>query len=112
MGAQAAGKAVCYSGLMHGQVLITSGFPSAAKAAKKLGVSKKIARGLSLLAKHSLQTGEFVLPGVGRIVRLDRRARTTEKPAARGAIEVPAKRVVRFRVANATKDALVPPKKK
>ena len=58
------------------------------------------------------ETGEFVLPGVGRIVRSDRRARTADKPAARGAIKVPAKRVVTFRVAKAKDDATVPPEKK
>ena len=98
--------------LMHGQVRITAGFPSASKTAKKLGVSKKVAKGLSLLAQRSLETGEFVLPGVGRIVRSDRRARTADKPAARGAIKVPAKRVVTFRVAKAKDDATVPPEKK
>jgi len=48
---------------MRGQIKLTTGFPSAAKAAKNLGVSKRVARDLSLLAERSLRTGEYVLPG-------------------------------------------------
>ncbi len=56
--------------MTRGSVKIATGFPSAAKAAKKLGVSRKVARDLSSLAERSLETGEFVLPGVGRLVRV------------------------------------------
>jgi nucleoid DNA-binding protein len=66
---------------MGSRVKITTGFPSAAKAAKRLGVSKRVARDLSLLADRSLKTGEFVLPGVGRLVRVDRKARIGRNPA-------------------------------
>jgi len=59
---------------MGGQIKITTGFPSAAKAAKNLGVSKRVARDLSLLAERSLRTGEYVLPGVGQLVRVGRRS--------------------------------------
>lgn len=54
---------------MRNSVNVTSGFPSAEKTARKLGVSKTVARGLSALAERSLKTGEFVLPGVGRLAR-------------------------------------------
>jgi hypothetical protein len=77
---------------MRGQIKITTGFPSAAKAAKNLGVSKRVARDLSLLAEHSLKTGEFVLPGVGQLVRVGRRTHVR-------------------RAAKAVKDAIAPPKK-
>ena len=63
---------------MRGQVKVSSGFPSAAKAAKTLGVSKKVAKDLSLLAKRSLETGEFVLPGVGKLVRVQGKFRVAE----------------------------------
>jgi len=63
---------------MRGQVKVTSGFPSAAKTAKRLGVSKKIAKDLSLLAKRSLETGEFVLSGVGQLVRTEGRFQVAE----------------------------------
>jgi nucleoid DNA-binding protein len=96
---------------MRAAVKIATGFPSASKAAKKLGVSKKVARDLSFLAEHSVKTGEYVLPRVGRLVRVETKARN---PATGEAIKIPAKKkVVKFRVAKAAvKDAIVPPKKK
>ena len=96
---------------MNAPIRIATGFPSAAKAAKKLGVSKKIARGLSLLAERSIKTGEYVLPGVGRLVRVRRKARMGGNPAAGEAIKIPAKKVVKFRVV-VVKDAIAPPRKK
>jgi hypothetical protein len=46
-----------FSNQMRGLVKLTTGFPSAVKVAKNLGVSKKVARDLSSLAKHSLARG-------------------------------------------------------
>ena len=94
------------------QVKIATGFPSASKAAKNLGVSKKVAWDLSLLAERSLKTGEYVLPGVGRLVRVDRKARMGRNPATGEAIKIPATKVVKFRVAKAVKDSIVLLKKK
>ena len=93
--------------MIRGPVRVSTGFPSAAKTAKKLGVSKKVARDLSLLAQRSLKTGEFVLPGVGRLVRVDRKARMGRNPATGEAIKIPAKTVVRFRVSKSLKEAVV-----
>ena len=58
------------------------------------------------------KSGVFVLPGLGRLVRVDRKARMGRNPATGEAIKIPAKKVVKFRVAKAAKDAIVPPKKK
>jgi DNA-binding protein HU-beta len=52
-----------------------------------------------------------VLPGIGRLVRVDRKARIGRNPATGESIKIPAKKVVKFRVAKAAKDAIVPPKK-
>ena len=57
------------------------------------------------------KNGMFVLPGIGRLVRMDRKARTGRNPATGESIKIPAKKVVKFRVAKAAKDAIVPPKK-
>ena len=57
------------------------------------------------------KNGMFVLPGIGRLVRVDRKARTGRNPATGESIKIPAKKVVNFRVAKAAKDAIVPPKK-
>jgi DNA-binding protein HU-beta len=58
------------------------------------------------------KSGVFVLPGLGRLVRVDRKARMGRNPATGEAIKIPAKKVVKFRVAKAAKDSIVPPKKK
>jgi DNA-binding protein HU-beta len=97
---------------MRVPVKINTGFPSAAKAARTHGVSKKVARGLALLAERSLRTGEFVLPGVGRLVRVPVKSRNGRNPASGAAIKATAKKVVKFRAAKAPKDAVVLPKKK
>src|SRR5881296_2586067 len=58
------------------------------------------------------KNGVFVVPGLGRLVRVDRKARMGRNPATGEAIKIPAKKVVKFRVAKAAKDAIVPPKAK
>ena len=58
------------------------------------------------------KNGVFVVPGLGRLVRSDRKARMGRNPATGEAIKIPAKKVVKFRVAKAAKDSIVPPKKK
>ena len=66
----------------------------------------------SLAISEVKKNGVFVLPGIGRLVRVDRKARMGRNPATGAAIKIPAKKVVKFRVAKAAKDAIVPPKKK
>jgi DNA-binding protein HU-beta len=91
---------------------VTTTFPSVLETAKRLGVSKRDAMVLSAMAERSEKTGVFVLPGIGRLVRMDRKARMGRNPATGEAIKIPAKKVVKFRGAKAAKDALVPPQKK
>ena len=54
---------------------ITTPFPSVLETAKRLGVSKRDAKMLSEMAERSERTGVFLIPGIGRIVRVERRAR-------------------------------------
>ena len=80
-------------------------------------VNNKTARafldGLSGLAISEVKkNGVFVIPGIGRLVRVDRKARVGRNPATGESIKIPAKKVVKFRVAKAAKDSIVPPKKK
>jgi DNA-binding protein HU-beta len=80
-------------------------------------VSNKVARefldNLSRTAiKEVKKNGVFVVPGLGRLVRVDRKARVGRNPATGESINIPAKKVVKFRVAKVAKDALVPPKGK
>lgn len=65
-----------------------------------------------IAVRETKKNGVFVIPGVGRLVRVDRKARMGRNPATGEAIKIPAKKVVKFRVAKAVKDAIVPPKKK
>jgi DNA-binding protein HU-beta len=79
-------------------------------------VTNKVAKDiLEALASTAIaevkKNGVFVLPGIGRLVRVDRKARIGRNPATGESIKIPAKKVVKFRVAKAAKDAIVPPKK-
>src|SRR3954453_20447991 len=80
-------------------------------------VTKKVAKAMmDNLAKTAIaevkKNGVFVLPGIGRLVRVDRKARMGRNPATGAAIKIPAKKAVKFRVAKAVKDAIVPTKAK
>ena len=65
-----------------------------------------------LAAKKTKTVGEFTIPGVGKLVKDKRKARKGRNPATGEAIRIPAKTVVKMRLAKAFKDAVVPPKKK
>jgi DNA-binding protein HU-beta len=84
--------------------------------AAAVGVPNKVAKSFTiayaeLLVRETKKSGVSVLPGIGRLVRVDRKARMGRNPATGEAIKIPAKKVVKFRVAKAVKDAIVPPKK-
>ena len=49
----------------------------------------------------------FTLPGIGKLVLVDRKARVGRNPATGETIQIAAKRVVKFRVAKAAKDAIL-----
>lgn len=66
----------------------------------------------SLAVSEVKKNGVFVLPGIGRLVRVDRKARLGRNPSTGESIKIPAKKVVKFRIAKAAKDAIVPPKVK
>jgi len=85
--------------------------------ADKCELTKKQALGLlNALAGTAIsevkKNGVFVVPGLGRLVRSDRKARMGRNPATGEAIKIPAKKVVKFRVAKAAKEAIVPLKAK
>jgi len=68
---------------------------------------------LAALAEKELKrSGEFVLPGMVKLVGQKRKARMGRNPATGETNSIPAKKVVKFRVAKAAKDAIVPPKPK
>lgn len=80
-------------------------------------VSNKVAKALlehfsAMAVRETKKNGVFVIPGIGRLVRSERKARMGRNPATGEAIKIPAKKVVKFRIAKSVKDAIVPPKKK
>jgi DNA-binding protein HU-beta len=80
--------------------------------AEKTGHSKKdvdamLETLISMAYKQVKTAGEFVLPGFGKLVKVKRKARTGRNPATGETIQIPAKTVVKFRVAKAAKDAVL-----
>lgn len=57
--------------------------------------------------KETKKNGQFTLPGLGKLVLDRRKARTGRNPATGETIKIPAKKVVKFRVAKAAKDAIL-----
>ena len=51
----------------------------------------------------------FTVPGLGKLVLVNRKARMGRNPATGESIKIPAKKVVKFRVAKACKDAVLGP---
>jgi DNA-binding protein HU-beta len=60
--------------------------------------------------KETKKNGVFVVPGLGRLVQSNRKARMGRNPQTGEAIKIPAKVVVKFRVAKAAKDSIAPKK--
>jgi DNA-binding protein HU-beta len=56
---------------------------------------------------HKEAKNSFTLPGIGKIVLVQRKARMGRNPQTGQAIKIPAKKVVKFRVAKAAKDAIL-----
>ena len=81
-----------------------------AALAEKADLSKAQAK-VALEAIASLATEHapegFTLPGLGKLVVVDRKARQGRNPATGETIQIPAKRVLKFRIAKAAKDAIL-----
>jgi DNA-binding protein HU-beta len=65
----------------------------------------------NLAYKEIKKSGEFVLPGFGKLVKQKRKARVGINPKTQQKIKIPAKTVIKFRVAKAAKDAVLGVKK-
>lgn len=65
----------------------------------------------SIALREAKKAGEFVIPGIGKVVRKQTKARTGRNPATGAEIQIPAKTVLRFRFAKAAKDAVIGAKK-
>ncbi|MFO7447868.1 MAG: HU family DNA-binding protein [Ignavibacteriaceae bacterium] len=82
--------------------------------AKKTGTTKKLA-GIMLEELVSLAHKEakksFTLPGLGKLVVVNRKKRMGRNPATGQTMVIPAKKVLKFRIAKAAKDAVLGAKK-
>ena len=84
--------------------------------AEKFDLSKKTAVVIldevaAFAIAETKKTGAFTLPGIGKLVISNRKARMGFNPATGEQIKIPAKRVVKMRLAKACKEAIIPPKK-
>jgi DNA-binding protein HU-beta len=82
----------------------------AAHLASKFDLKKKTAvellEEIAALAYREAKNS-FTLPGIGKLVLVDRKARIGRNPATGEQIQIPAKTVVKFRVAKAAKEAII-----
>jgi DNA-binding protein HU-beta len=79
------------------------------------GMSKKqVNNFLEALANLAYKQAKnsFTIPGIGKLVLVNRKARMGRNPATGETIQIPAKKVVKFRVAKAAKDAILGNNKK
>ena len=81
----------------------------------KLGITKNDVNSyidaLTTIAyRETKKKGSFTLPGMGKLVLVKRKARMGRNPATGETIKIKAKTVVKFRVAKACKDTIIPPK--
>ncbi|MFM8550122.1 MAG: HU family DNA-binding protein [Verrucomicrobiota bacterium] len=78
--------------------------------AEKAEISKKQATAiLEIIAALAYKNAKnsFTLPGLGKLVLVQRKARLGRNPATGETIQIKAKKVVKFRVAKAAKDAIL-----
>ncbi|NLT51509.1 MAG: HU family DNA-binding protein [Ignavibacteria bacterium] len=78
--------------------------------AEKFGVTKKLAGQIideyaALVYKEA--KNDFTLPGIGKMVVVKREAREGRNPSTGQKIKIPAKQVLKFRVAKACSDAVL-----
>ena len=83
--------------------------------AEKTGTTNKVAAAFmehlaDAAIKETRKSGIFVIPGIGRLVKANRKARMGRNPQTGEPIQIKAKTVVKFRVAKAAKDAIAPKK--
>jgi DNA-binding protein HU-beta len=83
-----------------------------AALAEKTGIAKKDVTMLmeelvNMAYSEVKKSGLFILPGFGKMVKVNRKARAGVNPATGAKIQIPAKTVVKFRLAKAAKEAVL-----
>ncbi len=126
-------KAVAKKTVPASKTVATNAVPTKATAATKAPVQKmtktqvirymaeqmeappkQIAAFFDLLIEtattQTRKTGEFTVPGLGKLVKAQRAARMGRNPATGETLKIKAKTTVKFRLSKSAKDAVVPPK--
>ena len=83
---------------------------TATQLAESVGITRKQAtQFLEAQAElaYAQAQDQFVIPGIGKLVLVNRAARVGRNPATGQPMQIPAKRVLKFRVAKAAKDAIL-----
>ncbi len=82
----------------------------AGELAQKTGITKKSAEDvlneLAMIAYREAQNS-FTIPGIGKLVVVNRKARMGRNPATGETIHIPAKRALKFRIAKTCSDAVL-----
>ena len=81
-----------------------------ASLAETVGITKKQAtQALEAIVALAYKNAKnsFTIPGLGKLVLVNRKARVGCNPATGESIKIPAKKAVKFRVAKAAKDAIL-----
>ncbi len=73
----------------------------------KKEVSEMLEAIVALAYSETKKSGEFTVPGLGKLQKKKRDARQGRNPATGETIQIPAKTVVKFRLAKAAKDAIL-----
>ena len=83
----------------------------AEKTGMKRAQVKEFFEELANLASSEVKNnGEFVLPGFGKMVLSERKAREGRNPQTGETIQIPAKTTLKFRLGKSMKDTVVPKK--
>jgi DNA-binding protein HU-beta len=85
------------------------------QVAEKVGVTNKQAAVFlqtltDTAVKEAKRTGVFVLPGLGRLKKVQRKARMGRNPQTGEPIKIPAKTTAKFYLSKAVKDSIAPKK--
>jgi DNA-binding protein HU-beta len=82
--------------------------------AKKTDTTKKLSEQFLnelVSLSHKEAKNSFTIPGLGKLVVVDRKKRMGRNPATGETMVIPAKKVLKFRIAKAAKDSIMPKKK-
>lgn len=80
---------------------------SEATAMSKKDVASFMDKLADVVYKEVKKGGECIVPGFGKLVKVHRKAREGRNPATGATIHIPAKTVVKFRLAKVVKDTVL-----